>query len=217
MPHWWRHPIDHLAQRHNVANIFTWSRLGGVIIISAIMLYFIIFYVPPRNLGFLNVPFGVHQSLFIFVIIVYCLSMLTDFFDGYFARKYHQETTFGKVFDPIFDKLLTTITILLLTVYGLIIPIWAVVIIIARDLFVNGLKTQLATLTIDVRAKWHGKWKTLAIFITTIVSMLLYGFLINVNEDIFHLINNLIWIIPCGLTLTSGLLYFINDYHRLSR
>lgn len=214
-PKWLSHPINYLAERHNVANIFTWSRFVGIIIISAIMLYFIIFDVIPHNLGFLNIKFGINQILFIFVIIVYVLSVFSDFLDGHFARKYNQETTFGKVFDPIFDKLLTTITIILLTVYGLIVPIWATIIIIARDLFVNGLKTQLATLTIDMRAKWHGKWKTIAIFVTTLVSMVLYGFLINVNDDLYHLLSNLMWIIPCGLTVTSGILYFVNDYHRL--
>jgi CDP-diacylglycerol--glycerol-3-phosphate 3-phosphatidyltransferase len=70
-------------------------------------------------------------------LVIMLISLGTDIFDGYIARHYNQETEFGKILDPVVDKTcLAAILIALLAVHA--IPIWVVLIIIARDLFILG-------------------------------------------------------------------------------
>lgn len=70
-------------------------------------------------------------------LVIMLISLGTDIFDGYIARRYNQETEFGKILDPVVDKTcLAAILIALLAVHA--IPLWVVLIIIARDLFILG-------------------------------------------------------------------------------
>jgi cardiolipin synthase len=70
-------------------------------------------------------------------LIIMLISLTTDIFDGYIARHFNQETEFGKILDPVVDKTcLAAILIALLAVHA--IPLWVVLVIIARDLFILG-------------------------------------------------------------------------------
>src|SRR5207253_5709682 len=87
---------------------------------------------------------------------------VTDFFDGYFARIWGQQTTFGRMLDPIADKLLVGACLLMLaaddTIRGW--SLWAALIILCREILVSGMREYLAELRVSVPVSQLGKWKT---------------------------------------------------------
>jgi len=87
------------------------------------------------------------------------LASVTDYFDGYFARKYQAVSNFGKFMDPIADKILVTSVLTMLLAMGKI-DAWMVIIILARDNFIGGIRSVAAADQIVIDAKPAGKWKT---------------------------------------------------------
>ena len=87
---------------------------------------------------------------------------ITDYFDGYLARLWKQQSTLGRMLDPIADKLLVSVCLLLLTYHGTIggFSLWAAVIILMREIFVSGLREFLADLKVSVPVTRLAKWKT---------------------------------------------------------
>lgn len=87
---------------------------------------------------------------------------LTDWFDGYLARVFRQQSVLGRMLDPIADKLLVAVCLLVLVREGTIsdLSLWAAVIILMREIFVSGLREFLAELRVSVPVSWLAKWKT---------------------------------------------------------
>ena len=96
-------------------------------------------------------------ALFIFIA-----AGLTDVLDGYLARTYGQQSVFGRMLDPIADKLLVSSCLLMLaadeTIKGL--ALWAAIIILCREILVSGLREYLAELRVSVPVTALAKWKT---------------------------------------------------------
>lgn len=92
--------------------------------------------------------------------ILFLIASITDFVDGWYARKYNQITTFGKLFDPLADKILVNSTLIIFGARG-IIPIVFVIIFIVRDILVDGLRMMLASNNIVLAADKWGKLKTI--------------------------------------------------------
>jgi cardiolipin synthase (CMP-forming) len=95
-------------------------------------------------------------------LVVYLFACITDWFDGYLARVWQQQSALGQMLDPIADKLLVGATLLLLTHDNTIngVHIWAAVIILCREILVSGLREFLATLNVKIRVSQLAKWKT---------------------------------------------------------
>ena len=91
--------------------------------------------------------------------VIAILAGVTDFFDGYLARKYDMVTDFGKLMDPLSDKIHTVSSFVVLTAYD-IVPIWITCIILTREFAVTGLRTMAAKNGIVIAAKNIGKIKT---------------------------------------------------------
>jgi CDP-diacylglycerol--glycerol-3-phosphate 3-phosphatidyltransferase len=91
--------------------------------------------------------------------LVFMLASITDYYDGYFARKYHAISNFGKFMDPIADKILVT-SILIMLIHTDRIDVFMVIIILARDTFIGGIRSIAAADQIIIDAKPAGKWKT---------------------------------------------------------
>lgn len=92
-----------------------------------------------------------HPDTLIISGIIFCLASATDFFDGYLARKWNQTTNMGKLLDPLADKLLITAALIALIEWRFI-PGWTVVVILAREFLITGLRAMLA----EVGAKTMG-------------------------------------------------------------
>jgi len=129
----------------NVPTILTLIRL----ILSPIVLPILLVYLLPYNSAFINYPLA---SLFV-------LFGLTDFFDGYLARKLQQETRTGRVLDPIADKFLVYSTLIALLAVSKIYFFW-VIILIGREFFVMGLRLFALEHRIAANVSVFGKLKT---------------------------------------------------------
>jgi CDP-diacylglycerol--glycerol-3-phosphate 3-phosphatidyltransferase len=92
---------------------------------------------------------------------IFGLAVLTDYLDGYFARRRNEVTRLGILLDPLADKLLTAAAFLSLVEMGLV-PAWVVMIILARELAVTGLRNVAAGRGILIRASGLGKGKMVA-------------------------------------------------------
>ena len=139
---------------------------------------------------------------------VFAVAAITDFFDGYLARAWQQQSSLGRMLDPIADKLLVVSCLLMLVADGMItgIFIWAAVIILCREMLVSGLREFLAELRVSVPVSTVAKWKTT-------LQLLAIGFLIAgpagevVLPGTIHIGNSLL-VISAALTLYTGWDYF---------
>jgi CDP-diacylglycerol--glycerol-3-phosphate 3-phosphatidyltransferase/cardiolipin synthase len=95
-------------------------------------------------------------------LIIFVGACFTDLLDGYLARVWHQQSTLGRMLDPIADKLLVGTAILMLVYDNTIdnATIWAALIILCREILVSGLREFLAELNVQVHVTQLTKWKT---------------------------------------------------------
>lgn len=95
-------------------------------------------------------------------LAIFILAGITDFFDGYLARAWQQQSNLGRMLDPIADKLLVAAVILALVADGTIAgwEIWAGLIILCREILVSGLREFLAEVKVSVPVTALAKWKT---------------------------------------------------------
>ena len=140
------------------------------------------------------VPYGEYIAAAVFI-----LACITDFFDGYLARKYNETTTFGKFMDPLADKLLVSAALICLC--GSKIPVWIVIIIISRELFISGFRTLAADQGIVLAAGWWGKFKTTFQMIMIIVLIL------DIPLKAFDIIGWILIWISLALTIISMIDY----------
>ena len=111
----------------------------------------------------------------IIATVIFILAAITDYYDGYLARRYNMVTTFGKFIDPIADKLLVSAALVVMVAYQ---PItytsaWVAVIIIAREFAVTGLRLICAEQGIVIAASKAGKFKTVT-QLTAIITALCF-------------------------------------------
>jgi len=95
-------------------------------------------------------------------LAIFISAGITDFFDGYVARMWSQQSTFGRMLDPIADKLLVSSCLLMLAADGTIKgwSLWAAIVILCREILVSGLREYLAELRVSVPVTQLAKWKT---------------------------------------------------------
>ena len=98
---------------------------------------------------------------------VFVAASLTDFLDGHLARKYNLVTNFGKIMDPLADKLLVTSALVCMVQTG-VVPGWMVIVILAREFAITGLRSVAASEGVVIAAAWSGKIKTVTQMIAII-------------------------------------------------
>lgn len=136
---------------------------------------------------------------------------VTDFLDGYFARKWNIISKFGKAFDPIADKLLVSCVILMLTKFGLaeIVPC---LLILAREIFVSGLREFLAHIKVGVPVSGLAKIKTFTQMVA--LTLLILGSKGSGFQAVDCLGRYALWI-AASLTIVTGFSYFVAFYKKL--
>jgi len=131
-------------------------------------------------------------------LVVFVMASITDFVDGYVARHYNQITDFGKFMDPLADKLLTTAAMVWFVEVG-IMPAWALLLVIAREFSVTGLRLVAVDQGRVIAAGWSGKVKTASTMLAICLMLL----------PIPDLLNQLCVLVIVLTTLYSGVEYFV--------
>lgn len=154
---------------------------------------------------------------FLLATIIYSIAAITDAIDGKLARKNNQITNFGKLLDPIADKVLTTSALLAFMVMDLC-NIWIVMIVLTREFAIASIRMIAAANGVVIPANFWGKLKTVSQMTFTIVIMLLgevqgllqtyaADFAATLPDNLLSWISNgLLWITAI-LTVISGVIY----------
>ena len=135
-------------------------------------------------------------------LALFIIASLTDYVDGYIARKYNQVTDFGKFLDPLADKLLVIAAMAILTEWGRF-PAWALMIVLTREFAVTGLRLVAVQKGTVIAAGWSGKVKTASTMIGLCFWM---GF--PTDPILGWIVTGIIVV----TTLYSGVEYFIQNW-----
>ncbi len=152
------------------------------------------------------------SGFYLAAIIIFAVASLTDQLDGYLARRDNQVTTFGKLMDPLADKILTISALAcLLGIGAQFINSWVAMIIIARELIVTGIR-QLAMGedTVIAASQW-GKAKTVSQMAAIIAVMVDRIIPLRIGESIYGALTFWLVAIAVILTVYSGLDYVIKN------
>ena len=136
-----RRPVEFGAL--NLPNVLTYGRIAAAPLVG--LTYYI-----PNNWG----PW--------IAFVIFVVASITDYVDGYLARAWKQQSALGRMLDPIADKLLVSVAILILVADGILDgwSIWAAIIVLMREIFVSGLREFLAELRVSLPVTRLAKWKT---------------------------------------------------------
>jgi cardiolipin synthase (CMP-forming) len=187
------------AHPFSLPNVLTYGRILAVPAIVAILFW-------PKD-----------ESMRWWALAIYIVAAITDYFDGYFARAWHQYSAIGRMLDPIADKLLVAATLLMLVADETIASwsLWAAIIILCREILVSGLREFLAELRVSVPVTRIAKWKTTA-------QLVAIGFLIAgpagdslLPEGWTTTIGIVLLWIAAALTLYTGWDYFRSGIRHL--
>jgi cardiolipin synthase (CMP-forming) len=147
-------PVPKVSKVWNVPNLLTYGRIVAVPIVAGLLMW------------------GDERSRWI-ALAIFIVAAITDFLDGYLARKWQQQSALGRMLDPIADKVLVSVVLLVLASNEILNGghLWAAIIILAREVLVSGLREFLGELRVSVPVTKIAKWKTTA-------QLLAIGFLI---------------------------------------
>ncbi len=155
-------------------NVLTYGRIAAVPAVVASMYYQDI----------------LHGGLWLrwLALAIFIAAAITDVLDGYLARMWDQQSTFGRMLDPIADKLLVSSCLLMLAADGTIRgwSLWAAIVILCREILVSGLREYLAELRVSVPVTRLAKWKTT-------VQLVAVGFLLagSAGDQVFTTLTTL--------------------------
>ena len=136
--------------------------------------------------------------------LIFSAAAITDYLDGYLARRRGLVTDLGKVMDPVADKLLVSSSFIMLASLHWI-PAWMVCIIVGRELAVTGLRNIIAEKGEDISASWLGKYKT-GFQIAAIIPLIFHYSYFGIN---LHAIGYVFLIGALIFTVWSGVDYFV--------
>jgi CDP-diacylglycerol--glycerol-3-phosphate 3-phosphatidyltransferase len=170
----------------NLANNLTLARIFIVPLLMVIFLY------------------STSKTSSLIAALIFGLAAFTDWLDGYVARKQNIITSLGKFLDPLADKILVCITLIMLLSLDRV-PAWMVVIIVAREVAVTGLRIAVAREGIIIESSKLAKYKT-AFQLFAIGCLIIHYSYWTIN---FHLAGMITLWIAMIITLWTGLIYFI--------
>jgi CDP-diacylglycerol--glycerol-3-phosphate 3-phosphatidyltransferase len=138
--------------------------------------------------------------------IIFAAASFTDFLDGFIARKYKLVSNFGKLMDPLADKLLVVSALVCLIPLGKI-PYWMVIVILAREFTITGLRSLASSSGIVIAADWSGKIKTVLQMVAIIAILLLNWPFKYINVPFDQIV---LWLAVIA-TIYSGVEYIIKN------
>ena len=159
-------------------------------------------------LRFILIPFILHflvNDEFILAIVFLTLSGITDILDGTIARKFNFITNFGKLIDPLADKI-TQLSILWMLVSKNIIPLWILVIVLLKEATMVAGASFLYGKELVVSSKWYGKAATVLFYLAIVLTMIFKDLQFQTS---IHL---LLYYVAVAMTIFSLVMYFREFY-----
>jgi len=177
----------------NLPNILTMTRIAAIPLMAALLMS------PTQSAGF-------------WAAAVFSLASITDWLDGFLARRMGIVTIFGKFLDPIADKLIVMAALIMILPFGRV-PAWMVLVILGREIIITGLRGIASSEGIVIQASDLGKFKTI-FQLVAIIGLLLhydYNWLFGIEHEWVHVnMHNVgmffLWIATL-LTVWSGVDY----------
>ena len=151
---------------------------------------------------------GLGSSAKYVAAVIFILASMTDWLDGYLARKNNLVTDFGKFMDPIADKLLVCSAMICLVEKGAL-PAWIVIIIIGREFIISGFRLVASDKGVVIAASYWGKFKTVSQMLMVILLILDLGGVFNTIAQV------LVWA-ALVLTVVSLADYMVKNRSVLS-
>ena len=175
----------------NLANNLTLTRIVIVPILIVIFLY------------------STSKTSCLIAALLFALAAFTDWLDGYIARKQNLITSFGQFLDPLADKVLVSITLVMLVSLNRV-PAWMVSIIIAREVAITGLRIAAVREGIIIASSKWAKYKTAFQLVATEALLIHYTYF-TIN---FHSVGMVTLSLAMLITLWTGLVYFIKFFEK---
>ncbi|HBE98821.1 MAG TPA: CDP-diacylglycerol--glycerol-3-phosphate 3-phosphatidyltransferase [Firmicutes bacterium] len=204
--------------RNESMNIPTKITTARIALVVCLLSFLLVFDFLPESV-YKPVYFGPNNSInlvYFIAMVVFVIASSTDFVDGYLARKWHQVTDLGKFLDPVADKLLVNSILIYLAIsrYGNIsIPVFAIIIMIARDLVVDALRFVAASKGIVLAANIFGKLKTVFQMVAIPV-VLLNGWPFSYFDNGWNpylCVANILIYLATLMSFLSGLIYLCQN------
>jgi len=189
--------------RLNLPNLLTLGRVAVIPLLVVIMLY------DSREAGF-------------WAAALFAAAAVTDFIDGWLARKWGVVTVLGKFLDPLADKLIVMAALVMLIPHGRV-PAWAVFLLLAREVIITGLRSIASSEGIVIDASDLGKIKTIYQMVAILGLLLHYDYywFFGVRHEWLHVnmhnFGMFFFLVALILTLWSGLDYLIKFFRVLTR
>ncbi|BCS53859.1 CDP-diacylglycerol--glycerol-3-phosphate 3-phosphatidyltransferase [Geobacter sp. SVR] len=187
----------------NLPNILTMMRIAAIPLMAGLLMS------PSRQAGF-------------WAAAVFALASITDWLDGYLARRMGIVTVFGKFLDPIADKLIVMAALIMILPYGRV-PAWMVLVILGREIIITGLRGIASSEGIVIQASDLGKYKTI-FQIVAILGLLLhynYNWLFGIGHPLLqvdmHNVGMFYLAIATLLTIWSGVDYLAKFFKVIIR
>lgn len=147
---------------------------------------------------------GASTTVSLVAFALFLSAALTDLADGYLARKYQAETVLGKLMDPLADKVLVTVALVMLIPLGRI-PAWVTFLILAREMIITGLRALAAASGLVIAASSLGKLKSIVQLTALCVLLFPLGVL---PIPYLHQLGQILLYVALALTIWSGIDYF---------
>src|SRR5512133_851531 len=187
----------------NLPNILTMTRIAAIPLMAVMLLS------PSQSSGF-------------WAAVVFSLASITDWLDGYLARRMGIVTVFGKFLDPIADKLIVMAALIMILPFGHV-SAWMVLVILGREIIITGLRGIASSEGIVIQASDLGKFKTI-FQLVAIIGLLLhydYNWFFGIEQAWFHVnMHNVgmffLWIATL-LTVWSGVDYLARFIRIIAR
>lgn len=205
----------------NLPTKITFSRI--ILVVLLVIALFVLSLIPNLQIELIK---GTSINLsFLFICIVFVIASLTDWLDGYLARKNNQITALGKFLDPIADKLLVNSMVIFLTAPNVFAPyaigqtatisVWCAIILVGRDIIVDALRFIAAQRNVVIAANIFGKAKTVLQMVAIIV-VLLNGFPFSYFDASWPIglhISDILVYLATLVSFVSGVIYVIQNKH----
>ncbi len=141
---------------------------------------------------------------------IYAVCALSDWIDGWLARVSNKVTTLGKFLDPLADKVIVLSALVMLVRLGRA-PLWVVVVILAREFLISGVRTIAAAEGLEISASQGGKWKTSLQLCAIICLMLHYHYAVDYGFGLvmtdFHAVGSMLLYVSLVPSIASAVDY----------